>query len=67
MDKRDLQEVIHEEVGSPLKELASSFKKEKKKTDYISYIKCCGFCAFMLYLLYLLYKISVSIDINLFY
>ncbi|MFU0825188.1 hypothetical protein [Clostridium sp.] len=67
MDKKDLQEILHEEVGEPLKELGKCFKKEKKKTDYMSFIRCGVFCVFMLYLLYLLYKTSASIDINGFY
>lgn len=65
MDKKDLQEIIHEELGNPLSELAKSFKKEKKKSDYRSYIECFVYCVFMLYLLYLIRKISLGIDINL--
>lgn len=63
MDRKDLQEVIHEELSGPLREIADSMKKEKKKPDYLYLVV---FCGFMLYLLYLMYNLSKSIKINLF-
>ena len=60
MDKKELQEVIHEEINVSLSQLANSFKKEKKKTDYVYLFV---FSASMLYFLYLIYRTVNSIHL----
>lgn len=60
MDKNELQEVIHEEINIPLSQLAKSFKKEKKKPDYLYLVV---FSVSMIYLLYIIYKTVNSIHL----
>lgn len=66
MDKEELKEIIHDEIGTSLESVAKSLKKEKKKPDYGKYVECILFSSFMIYILYLIYKTATSIDMNIF-
>lgn len=60
MDKEELQEIIHKEIGGSLNEIAKSLRKEKKKPNYLYLVV---FSTFMLYVLYIIYKTVNSINI----
>ncbi|MCY6483843.1 hypothetical protein OW763_05705 [Clostridium aestuarii] len=58
MEKKDVQEIIHKEIGEPLHELAKSFRKEKKKPNYTIIIV---YIILGIYLIYTFYGLTKSI------